>query len=357
MSNLIASDSKVVGENSIGVGQNHILTMASGRIYAGHLQDTTNYLVIHYSDNSGTSWTQDFTFGEIVDCNCFSMCKSELDDLFVCFWTGTGTTTRTVYVKKRTSAGVWSQVLSQAITMQATETMGAMICYNRLINRLHLVFCLHNNSGYIGTFGMYSSDRGATWTSFATLTTPVSGGGTVMSHLWGVDTDPLTGKVYIGIGCYNGSLADADAVIQCNSDHSSVSTPVSLTLIDSSSYKGGALVVDSSGNYYTAYFCTTSGPVYRLRVYRNASVSYDINLGSDTLFDGDISLACDVQDNIYLLYNKVADSKAYYVQYVKSTATWGTETALTSGDGLRVVVEQHPKPSSSQLNYIFYTTS
>lgn len=356
MSNLIASDSKVIGESYSGYGQNNLITISTGRLYAGHIQDSTGYLEIHYSDDGGSTWTLDYTGSVTIDSNAFSLCKSDLDDVYVCYWLGASSTSRTVNVLKRDHVALtWSSVKSLAITeFNSGELMGAMCHFNRLYTRLHVVMAYHNSGNYIGVYGIYSDDRGTTWSGITTIYQPYNTGVSQNSYLWGVDSSPLTGQLYI----LNANSADTQwNVLQCNYDYSSPTRPIYDSVNNSTGYLGGAIVVDSSGNYWFTINYIWAGPSYKAGVWKNTSQSLNLSPGSDLYFHGNFSIAADGQDNIYFFYVKRADNKCYWNKYTKTSASWGTEAALTSGDGLRLLCEQHSKPSSTKINYVFYTNS
>jgi hypothetical protein len=354
MASIIDTDAKAIGEDWRGFGQNQIISLtSSNRLYAGHINES-NLLEIHYSDDAGLNWTQEFTFGETVDSYTFSLCKSELDDVFVHFYNGVGTATRTQYVKKRDhTTGTWSNVLTNTnmTTLITSNHVGAMCHYNRNINRLYVIYFYSYGSGggHILLAGQYSDDKGATWSGQVNIYDQGTSGSAYSVYLWGIDSDINTGNLTVLLGTNTTSYGIAVArVINSSLAYlSAEATPGNYYVY------GGGVVVDSSGNRYVLeYHDDGFGNNYNLFIYRSNTRTTLVTNTTEALQRGYFSIGCDNSDNIYVFYVKHSDNKCYYRMRNVGTGTWGSEIALATG-GFRPSCNQHSKPSTNKLNFVF----
>ena len=365
MPNQIDNDCTILGGVVQGYGQQQILSLSgSTRLYSGHI-NASNLIEIRYSDDGGVTWTWDTTFSEAAESMNFSMCRSDLDDIFVCFWNTSSGQTKNVFVKKRDhTAGTWSTPLTQVCGVQnVAERLDAMIVFNRNINRLHLIVTIHSYGfGYLGIYGNYSNDYGTTWIwngnfSGASVAPALIYQYTSTSsypyscYLWGVDTSVITGQIFI---TWATTYSTQLYTTRCNADHTA-NTNLWSYAMGGQGYGGGCNVTDNVGNNYACVnFYDYSYAVYRTRVYLNSgTLSLDINWGgTQIVVTGQVCIGVDSSNHVYLFYTKVADGLCYYRYF--NGSTWGTETALVGVHGSRPSCELHSKPSSAylQVSYI-----
>jgi len=338
MANQIDTDVEVRGENTKGFGQNKIVRVSGGRLYTAHLTDVYD-VEVHYSDNGGTSWTLDNTFSE-TNARFISMCVSELGDVFVCYVIGSGTS-HTVKVKKRDySAGTWSEVLSEALTLYVSgSTTGVMICYNQGMNRLHAFWFWHvTSSSYIRISNKYSDNRGTSWTS-GTDYDVESGAGPYALSIWGLDSSSVDSKVY----CYiKNAKSNRHGIHRFNNVGVHDSWLYNRTYIPN----GGASLVDSAGDFWQLYQdgnteCAIDKNGVRQKLIASNAHYFDYGM---------CAIGEDGDNNIFIIYTKNSDGKLYKRS---SEDTFTDETALTTGAGDRPSCEQHSLGSSDELHYVY----
>jgi hypothetical protein len=339
MSTQIDTDAKVQGENTNGFGQRQVISVGS-RLYAAHITET-NDIEVHYSDTNGASWNLDMTFSGITNPLEISLCKSELDDLFLMYRQGTASPIHFIIKKRDRTTGLWSEVRDESVSDSNTH---GMIVYNGANNRLFLMWTI--SDGFVFKT-RYSSDYGSSWSSGSGWSW---GSGPTPGPLWGIDTDNVTGNMY--------AFADVPffdpqtIILNGNGDRTG-----SEAVRPPNTY-GGGLVIDSAGNRWQMSYFETGGS-YFLRVNKNndSTASLEVNYGvTDALKRGMFSIGADGLDNIYIFYVKESDGKCYYRKFDAASQIWGMETALTTGDGFRPSCEQHSLPSSDKLQIVFYTS-
>jgi|GEM_PF-3981682 len=336
MANQVDNDVKVIGnENIYGWGQQHILSISTGtRLYTSFINES-NEVEVQYSADGGGTWTPDTSFAE-TSPYFISMCRSELDDIFVSY-VANATGTRTMKVKKRDhTSGAWSEVLSG--TQGGTYPPHPLITYNRVLNRLHY-FWLYDTGVYVFIENKYSDNYGSTWTS-GTLRTQHSG---LVDHkLYGIDTHPVTGKVYLFLHTTNSLYFVVEKF-----------SPVGVWEIRDQAgpdaiTKAGSFVIDSLGNNII-FYSRLQGSNYYLTILKAGVSQSEVVYGSTkTILEGACAVGIDGSNNIYAFYTKT-DNKLYY----KSTLNGYVEAALTVNNGVRASCEQRSLPASTKLNYIF----
>lgn len=352
MANQIDNDSKIQGENDLGYGQNHIVELSNGDLYAAHITDT-NVIEVHKSVDSGLNWTLENSFTGLTSPQSLSMCKSENDDLFLGYTTGAiGSPVSTI--ERRNSAGTWTQVYSVNKGHHSSQNLnlpGFLVTYSRTVNRLYLFYVTVDQFGNKEVTNNYSDDKGDTWSA-----SNVKGITGLSSTTWtifncvGLDTDPITGDVYL-LWQYEGN-AEAPTTLLSKWDSAGSVGSYTLMKQDTADYRAGALVIDSSGNrYYTVY---KSNSTQQLIVHKNETVSLTINLTGDDYKRGMFTIGLDGQDNIYIFYVKESDSNTYYRKYNNSTDSWESEIQYTTSQGLRPKTQQHSEPGSGTLNIVYF---
>ena len=345
MAHLIDNDSKIITERAEGFGQPSIIRTSGGRIYTGHINDS-GYLEIHYSDNSGVNWTLDTTFTDDTGIDMFSFAVSDLDDVFVTFSYATATDVYTLKVKKRDhTAGTWSEILNE--TSIGSDSFANQIkpgiVWNRgaLLTRLHIFWCESFDENNINLKNKYTDNYGSSWSDGSDKT--ISGGRN--DFLCSIDSIISSGNVVIWLkDTYSGYRID---------EYIFTSLGVySGERYDSNYGAQGVMVIDSNDNKWKLYY---DPGYYRLSVWQNTVKEFEDIEGTDWIKYGMLAIGCDGSDNIYIFYVKSGDEKCYYKKYDKGTDTWGSETELTSGDGLRIGCEQHSLISSDVLHLVYYT--
>ena len=340
MANLIDNDAKVIGETIRGYGFPHVIRTSGGRLYTAHINDPGNQLEIHYSDNDGVNWNLDTTFTE-TGIVTFCLCRSEQDDIFVAFSEDNGDNTFDIRVKKRDhSTGIWSEVranINQTTTSLTDRVCTVAITYNRFINRLHLAW-IYADAGDIYLANEYSDNYGSTWSSGDTT---VLYGSADTIYLYCGDTSPIDGKVFWWITRIIGNRGYVYVYTASQIYFSSHA----ITPTCPEAFSGA---VDSSGNYWSFEMDSLTN----IRAFKNITVNLNVDVG--TCYNGMVALGMDGANNVYVFYVKDADDECYYRKYNALAGTWGTETTLTTGDGLRPSCEQHALASSLTLNVVFY---
>ena len=319
MATQIDNDAKVFGERASGYAAPGVVRDSDGRVYAAHYNES-NQLEVHYSDDNGANWTLDTTFTE-SNMDYLSMVVSENDDVFVAFCEGTTSPVNLVIKKKDGVSSTWSEVLSESVS---TDTQPPVLIYNRYNNRLFLFWVTSTV-----LYNKYSDDKGSTWSSNNSYT---SFGATICT-----DGDYSTVDGYMGVWI---SHATYKQII--------IWTPSGAfsTGVDANVPNGyGIFAYDSSGNRYCG-----AGSTSFIRVYLNG---FNVWNGPDVKL-GHYSIGIDNDDNVYVFYTKT-DEKCYYRKYTNETDTWSSETALTTGDGLRPACEKHPIPLSTSLHLTYFS--
>jgi len=357
MANLIDNDGKIITERAEGFGQPSVVRVSGGRIYVGHINDNGD-LEIHYSDTDGSSWTLDDTFSSGSgngDIDMFSFAVSDLDDVFVSYVFSTASDTYTIKIQKRDhTAGTWAEVLSEAGIVSDTTVLKPLLAWNRKpsLTTLHMFYMYKGVGAGSGTLGnKYSTNYGS---SFSNGANKVITEGDFVYALDSIDTIASSGNVYI-----TRRITDATTTARAMI-YNETGTYQSDTYIHDGSNKnqyGISMAIDSMNNRWYLWFGQPFGGNYMLKVMKNEiTESLSIyNGGSQTYMKGAGMIAIDGSDNIYAIYIKLADEKAYYRKYDVGTDTWESEVALTTGDGLRVGFEQHSLVGSDKLHFTYYT--
>lgn len=340
MANQIDTDAKVIGENALGFGQQHVLAIGT-TLYAVKITDT-NTIEVHKSTDSGANWTVDTTFSSLTNPVSLSLCKSEQGDLFLGF---VHNTSYVIVKRKHYSTGTWTEVYNTSHTVGADSAgQHALVVYSKTQTRLYLLY----NSGDSNVYNKRSDDYGGTW-STATKTNFGSAGSPEL-RLYSACTAPNGNMYYL---LWSNLIAQVFTKI-INADGSNGSTEGNITNTLANFY-GGEMAIDSSSNRWRIWYYISGGNYY-LKVDKNASESLSVNYSTtDTIYKGMLSIGIDGANNVYIFYTKKTDGKCYYRMFTNSTSTWGSETALTSGDGLRPSCEQVSLPSSNKLNVIYFT--
>ena len=355
MANQIDTGLKVLSaESNVGYGQQQILSISSGaRLYSAYVNDA-NQVEIRYSDNGGASWTLDTAFSE-TSPYFVSMCRSELNDIFVCYLANLISPNILKIKKKDHTTGSWSEILNVSVTNTATSNRpSAMITYNRAVNRLH-VFWLNPNDDAVAVYlnNKYSDDYGATWTTPAGR----AGGqnGNIEMGILGLDTDPLTGKVFVlAPGYFSSGNSYINRFTPAGAFDTNYATGNMGTV------NGGAMSIDNSGVIWYAMLGNSTGNYY-VRVYSQTASNvytqvFNITSGFKSFLNGHIAFGLDGTGNGYVFWTQNPAYTPFYSQLNYNTnriGNWNTTNQLTTADGTRPSCEQRSIPSLNKINYIF----
>ena len=350
MAILIDTDALIQGESDPGYGQRHVITMSDGTIFAAQINDS-NEIEIHKSTSDGLTWSLDHTISGLSNPASLNLAKSNIDSLFVGYLTGSPGSIIT-HIEKRTSGGAWSTVHNLDLGHGGSAPIPSFfIGVNRTSNRLYYVYGLGSDQfGNRDEFDTdYSDDEGATWPggNFKVFSIGTSHN---FMNISGVDTDPITGDIYVLWHMQYSTTNHRVQLDRWSSAGAWVSTIKSWTV----DYRAAGLVIDSSGNRYVGLYKFTSTQAFQVE--KNETLSLNDALGGDDYKRGMFDIAVDGSDDIYVFYVKESDAKAYFKKYDSVGASWGTETVLTSTEGLRVKSEQISLPSSDKLRIIFFST-
>lgn len=346
MANQIDNDSKIISARVEGYGYPQIVRATGGRIYVTHFNDAGE-LEIHYSDNE-TSWTLDETFfaGTAIDPDMPCLVAYSDGDIALAYSYSTGSDyTIKVHIRNH-STGNWTEV-KEVTSIPNNYTVKPLLHINRnLSSRLHLMY-IQNNGSSIDAKHYSTDNKGSSWASVVSSNLMSGGVGSVYYRNYSLDSDASTGDLYLwchssntgqgyinrfnSTGTYQSQLADSAGTFQgiCG-------------LITSGNKKWTAMIVYNDIRVY--YNTSTYG------TFGTQSLMFDI---TDAL-DGHICMGSDGDDNLYLIYAKT-DEKAYMRKYTADTATWSSEIALTTGDGLRPSCEQHMLAGESAIHYTYYS--
>ena len=346
MVNQIDNDSKIIGARVEGFGYPSIVRVTGGRIYVMHIINSGE-LEVHYSDNNGTSWTLDETFTEAnsIDMPCIVAYSDT--DIAVAYSFSTATNVYTIKVKMREHAGgTWSEIYN-ATALASTYIIKPSLTVNKnIITRLHLMY-ITNDGTDIGIRHDKTDDKGSSWVGITTKNL-YSGTNSYYYRNYSLDSDLSSGDLYFfyhetRLNYFNAYRYNSSGVYQSIINFSA-----------NAPFIGGCGVVTSVNRKW--FVTLISG---YLRVYETllttgtlSTISLNIIIG---VLDGHICCGVDGNDNLYVLYTKSADEKAYLRKYDADSATWGNEVTLTSGDGLRASCEQHILPGTEFMNYVFYS--
>jgi hypothetical protein len=352
MANQVDTGLKIlVAESNIGFGQQQILSISSGaRLYTAYVNDA-NQIEVRYSDNGGASWTFDTGFSETSPYHV-SMCRSELNDIFVCYVSNVISPYIFKVKKKDHTTGSWSEIANVSLTTTATYKPSAMVTYNRATNRLHLFWLNTSNGTSAIMSNQYSDDYGSTWSS---VTNYSGGQNNIEVGLLGLDTDPLTGKVLVlSPGFYNSGNSyinrfSPTGVFDVNYSTGNMGTVNGGSMsIDASGVIWYALLGNSGGNYYIRLYSQTTQSSYTQVA--NQTAAYK------TFLNGNITLGLDGATNWYMFYTANPAYSPNYPQLLYFTNRIGSgtvATALTTTDGVRPSCEQRSIPSLTKVNYTF----
>jgi len=346
MANQIDIDAKIQGETYQGFGQQHIITISDGTLFAAQI-NLNNEIEVHKSVDSGANWTLETTLSSLTSPQSLSLCKSELDDLFVGFTNGAAGSVNGV-IHRRTPGGVWSQVLNQNYGHKSTAGLpGFLITYNKAINRLHFFYTSQSNSNWRTTDNKYSDDKGSTWSAGVHWEPGQSTGAEALINCLGLDSDN-SGNVYL---LRQAQIADRAYIDKFSSSGVHLST----YLNSGSNQKAGALAIDSNNNIWSlTYRWLATSSLY---LNKNTTIGFEtIDASGDVFKHGMFSLGIDGADNLYIFYVRDTDNKTYYRKYNSTTATLESEQVFTTSTGLRPSCEQRVDvPGSIKLNVVFFT--
>jgi len=331
-------DEKIQAASNNGYGQQKVIETSAGVLYAVQI-NVSNVIEVHTSINGGTSWSLDTSFSSLTAPFHLSLCISERDDIFLGFVHNTNV----VVIKKRDYlAGTWSEVYNT--THSASSEQFALLTYGKALNRLYLFYTNGDND----LSNKRSDDYGSTW-SAATSTGEGSGG--TSFKLWSVDS-AQSGNLYsIWWTSWNASIRTA--VWTSAGVYSTYEGHIYNTLAN---MLGGQIALDSGSNRWRVFYFLDATN-YKLMVDKNAVNSLTVNYSTtDTLNHGQVTIGIDNLDNVYIFYVKTADNICYYRKYTASTTSWGTETALTAGNGVRPSCVMSVRPGGTKLR-IVYTTA
>jgi len=338
MTNQIDTDAKELIQTKYGYGQQHIISLNDGTLYAVHINDSDN-IEIHTSDDNGSTWILNETF--IVDYPYYlCLTKSENDDIFLSYVEKNSSPYNIKIKRLKSGSGEdWTEIFSYSESTESTNEYRptALITYNRAINRLH-VFWTDNDSGNI-IKNQYSTDDGDNWSSVNNYNEGTSGNYTM--KLFGIDTHPSTGYVYL----YHQVLSLFDPRTEIFDENG---TRIGYEA-DQSSYDshGGTLVIDSNGDRWQI-FIADGNKLYVIKNDESLSKKWD-----GDIYDGMITAGIDGNDYLYIFFTAETDDKCYLY---KKTYTWGSiPLAFTNNDGLRPSCEQHSRANSDKLNVVFFT--
>jgi len=346
MSNQIDTDAKIIGEDYLGFGQNHIITDAGGILYACQINDS-NEVEVHKSIDAGVNWTLDHSVAGLTNPRQLSMAKSELNDIFLCINHGDGTPSEFSIEKKDNGTGIWAQTHNHTDTGQSNALLYGLITYNRSLNRLHLVYAYNGANQFVRS--IFSDDQGSTWSSVAAV------GGTTFGNptrAWGLDTDPGTGNIH-HFGKGGGGSPQVHIMTPAGTN---ISTEGATGADASSTSLSGALVTDTSGNRWQFLYRENGGNFEILVKKNGATVLTDAFGASDDIFHGMQSISIDGDNNVYIVYTKRTDGKAYLRKHNAGDldTVWQPELALTTGAGDRVESEQVIAGGNTGINFIFF---
>jgi len=350
MANLIDNDAKVFTGNRIeGHGQNKVIRISTGRLYTAHIKEDGT-IEVSYSDDSGSSWSSDTTFTDVTS-DMVSLCKSELDDVFLAYTVGTSTPFTSLIKKRDHTTGTWSEISNMSIADTASTLSKTLITYSRyLAHRLYAVwFSGSSSSAYINV--KYSDNYGTTWSSI------VANSMTYGYFMSGIDTSPNNGNIYIGytapgIGGNKymfGAGLNSSGVYFGNDGSPDTHMDMPTSSIE--------LAMDTNGDrWYLMMFKWGLDSNYHLRLYKNGTSLWDVGWSTtEIIYKGCIAIGLDGADNSYILYTKIANNKTYYRKWNKIAGTMGVETVLSSTTlGYRPGLEQHSLVSSTNIHTSYY---
>ena len=344
MANLIDIDAQIFGENKSGFGQQHVKRLSNGDLYAVQINDASG-IEIHKSVNNGTSWTIEQTYAAITSPKHLTLASTENDDLFLSYIENASSPYNIVVKKRNFGTTAWSEVLSESVTTLSNAVPYAMLTFNGAVTRLHLVW-INNNSGKLYN-ERHTDDKGSTW---STVVDTGSSGFTFPVYLFGVDTDINTGNIYLFLEY--GISVKHTAKLSSSGAFDSIEGSIT------DQNDGACFAVDSSGNRYLLIYRFFSGTsIYTLELYKNTVNIFTDNFSTtDTIFEGMLSMGIDGDDNIHIFYTKKSDNKCYTRKWDSIGSSMGSESAFTTGDGIRPSSEQRISSGSTKLNTIFYTS-
>lgn len=344
MANQIDTDSKIIGARTEGFGYPSIVRAVGGRIYAVHINDSGE-LEVHLSDNDGVDWTLDETFSEATDIDMPCIVAYNDTDIAVAYSFATAADVYTVKVKMRENAGgTWSEVYSAA-ALDCNYIIKPQLTVNKnLTSRLHLMY-ITNTGASVDTNNDFSDNKGVAWNGVTQEN--LFGASTADWINYSLDSDSISGNIYMTL--YKDEGTDYMHLYEFDSDGAYVNVCTSPVAVI-----GACGAVASGNKRWTAY----ASAFYVYAVYKtgaNTGTLGTISLSVTTvILEGSLSMGIDGNDNVYILYTK-SDEIAYLRKYDADSDTWGDETAITSGDGLRASCEQHLLPGTEFLHYVFYS--
>lgn len=358
MANLIDTDAKTIAERNEGFGHPSICRVSGGRIYTAHILDSGN-LEIHYSDDTGSSWTLDTTFSPNsgnINIDMFSFVISDLDDIFLTYCEDEGLDYYTLKVLKRDHiSGTWSEILEENTIQNVGTILQPLINWNRYeSNRLHIFWQRHLDaagSWEVDIYNKYSDNYGSSWTNGGDYPKVLEYNSDIQCTS-DIDTDPVTGDVYI-------LRYRTAAYIKLHQiKYNSIGTYQNNTDIGANLRKhyGAKIVITDTGDIWIAKYGEVSN-WYDAIIYKNGvqSLVFGNVQFSDSIKRGMFALGLDGDNNIYLFFTK-SDDKAYYYKYDNDSSSWGSETSLTAGEGLRIGSEKFSLIVSDKLHVVYYTT-
>ena len=350
MATLIDNDAKKLAQAGREEGFGHpglVRKEADGEIYSGHI-NVYGELEIEYSAD-GSSWTSDTTFSEATNIDQYSFAVSDQDDIYVAYSIETSTNVYTIKVKKKHySTDIWTEINS----VTSIDSEGVVVKPVLIVNkgsastRLHLFWGDRlSGVGHLDIYSQWTDDYGTGWTNgtsypFATFS--------VGDYDHSLDSGLATsdGNVYLfyhlpslGWGIYRVTFSSAgsgsgDARVSSGSNHS---------------FAGVACAADLADVKYTLGY-RNNGSFENVYLFRETT-NYTCFTG--IIVDGMLSVGIDGDDNVWCFYVKDSDKKAYYRKF-DGTLTFGTETALTTGNGYRVNSEQNSALTSTTMHTSYY---
>lgn len=343
MSVTIDNDELIQAANSFGYGQQHIIETSNGILYAVQINDA-NVIEVHKSEDDGATWALDTSFGSLTTPYHLSLCKSELNDIFLCFVHNTNY----IVIKKRDHAsGAWSEIYNTQATTPVGSYQFALLVSGRTNSNLYLFYCDPVGSRLACKV---SSNYGSTWGN--ENLSAVSGGSGFA--LYGAHAAP-NGNVYVlwwSPGTYASYRYLCTEIWNMSGNHVGKTGEIVIALAN---VLGGQIAVDSANNRWRISYYL-SGTNYYLIVDKNNVVSLNVNYSTtDTVNHGQVAIGIDNKDNVYIFYVKTADSICYYRKYTALTNTWGDETALSESVGIRPSCVLSVRSGGTKLRVIYTT--
>jgi len=351
--NLIDNNARIINERVEGFSQPAICETSTHRLYTAHITGLDT-LEIHYSDDNGANWNLDKTFNIIsgtISIGMFSFAVSDQDDIFLAYVLDEGSNYYTIKVKKRDYlTGDWSEILEETNIESVPIKTKPQLIWNRRadLTRLHLFWIDTSDGSSIDIYNKYTDNYGNSWTNGGSYPYNTS----TVNVLASIDSNLNTGDIYIL--CYNSSSLGIlkEGIFNSTGTETTFSNAGGVGNVDD---KGASLAIDSSGNRWIVQYYIDDSTRY-LKVWKNNVQSVELmsSSGSDLILDGMTVLGIDASDNIFAFYTKEIDKKAYYRKHAQETSTWGSEIALTTGDGLRINCQKHSLIGSNKLHTVFY---